>query len=160
MSNPCLNFLSTYPLADVIALFAALVTFTGEHLLEKCMATAFQRQDRALEKTSESSGHFPLEYDECRPSVGVMTRMMMSPSMYPHRAATCAGDEAAALEGGPDPDTLEMSRRVLRKRLVVAYTLEAGIIFHSIFVGIGLGTSHKTAYVQGLTFALLFHQVS
>ena len=85
-----------------------------------------------------------------------LTRMMMSPSMYPHSATNCAGDEAAAVEDGAE----EARRRVLRKRVVTAYTLEAGIIFHSIFVGIALGTSHKTAYVQGLTFALLFHQVS
>ncbi|CAI5464037.1 unnamed protein product [Closterium sp. Yama58-4] len=40
----------------------------------------------------------------------------------------------------------------------VAYTLEAGIIFHSIFIGIALGANHDSAEIQGLAVALVFHQ--
>lgn len=46
----------------------------------------------------------------------------------------------------------------LQNLRVVAYTLEAGVIFHSIFVGLTLGTSRDISFVKGLTFALLFHQ--
>lgn len=86
----------------------------------------------------------------------------MSPPMYSNVCCgiNCAGDGSVALENGEDSVKDEKDRLTLQKRLVVAYTLEAGVIFHSIFVGIGLGTSHQTAYVQGLTFALVFHQVS
>lgn len=86
--------------------------------------------------------------------------IMMSLSFDSQWDVYVAGDGIIALESGGGSDSNEKNRLLLQKRLVVAYTLEAGIIFHSIFVGIGLGTSHQTAYVQGLTFALLFHQVS
>ena len=39
-----------------------------------------------------------------------------------------------------------------------AYTLEAGIIFHSIFIGITLGSTAGAATVRSLMIALMFHQ--
>ncbi|CAI6006945.1 unnamed protein product, partial [Closterium sp. NIES-65] len=39
-----------------------------------------------------------------------------------------------------------------------SYTLEAGIIFHSIFIGIALGTTQDISEIQSLVIALLFHQ--
>lgn len=51
------------------------------------------------------------------------------------------------------PDQLPVFR-------ATALTLEAGIVFHSIFIGIALGTSRDVTNLQGLTIALLFHQVS
>ena len=41
---------------------------------------------------------------------------------------------------------------------LVSYTLEAGIIFHSIFIGIGYGASTDMGVVRSLTVALCFHQ--
>lgn len=41
---------------------------------------------------------------------------------------------------------------------VMSYTLEAGIIFHSIFIGIGYGASTSLDVVRPLTIALAFHQ--
>ena len=41
---------------------------------------------------------------------------------------------------------------------LVSYTLEAGIIFHSIFIGIGYGASGDWGVVRSLTVALCFHQ--
>ena len=41
-----------------------------------------------------------------------------------------------------------------------AYTLEAGIIFHSIFIGITLGSTSGAATVRSLMIALMFHQAN
>eukprot|EP00475_Leptophrys_vorax_P029202 TRINITY_DN4267_c0_g1_i4.p2 TRINITY_DN4267_c0_g1~~TRINITY_DN4267_c0_g1_i4.p2 ORF type:complete len:177 (-),score=11.66 TRINITY_DN4267_c0_g1_i4:519-1049(-) len=40
----------------------------------------------------------------------------------------------------------------------ISYTLEAGIIFHSIFIGIALGTTQDITEMQSLVIALMFHQ--
>ncbi len=40
----------------------------------------------------------------------------------------------------------------------MSYTLEAGIIFHSIFIGIGYGASTDLNIIRPLTIALAFHQ--
>ena len=39
-----------------------------------------------------------------------------------------------------------------------AYTLEAGIIFHSIFIGVTLGSTTGVETVRSLMIALMFHQ--
>ncbi|GJP30594.1 hypothetical protein CLOM_g4121 [Closterium sp. NIES-68] len=39
-----------------------------------------------------------------------------------------------------------------------SYTLEAGIVFHSIFIGIALGTTQDIEEIQSLVIALMFHQ--
>ena len=41
-----------------------------------------------------------------------------------------------------------------------AYTLEAGIIFHSIFIGITLGSTSGASSVRSLMIALMFHQAN
>ncbi|CAL8469946.1 g9488 [Coccomyxa elongata] len=41
---------------------------------------------------------------------------------------------------------------------IMSYTLEAGIIFHSIFIGIGYGASTDLDIIRPLTIALAFHQ--
>ncbi|DBA78801.1 TPA: hypothetical protein ACH3X1_008697 [Trebouxia sp. C0004] len=41
---------------------------------------------------------------------------------------------------------------------VISYTFEAGIIFHSIFIGITLGISSNADTVRSLMIALFFHQ--
>jgi zinc transporter 1/2/3 len=42
--------------------------------------------------------------------------------------------------------------------LIMSYTLEAGVIFHSIFIGTGYGAATDPATVHTLTVALAFHQ--
>ncbi len=39
-----------------------------------------------------------------------------------------------------------------------AYTLEAGIIFHSIFIGVTLGSTTGVETIRSLMIALMFHQ--
>ncbi len=41
-----------------------------------------------------------------------------------------------------------------------AYTLEAGIIFHSIFIGITLGSTSSASSARSLMIALMFHQAN
>ncbi|CAI5472510.1 unnamed protein product [Closterium sp. Yama58-4] len=74
---------------------------------------------------------------------------------HPSAAATSAADSvvSAGSAGG--------SRSGGKKRRLgagVAYTLEMGIIFHSIFIGIALGANHDSAEIKGLAIALVFHQ--
>ncbi len=45
-----------------------------------------------------------------------------------------------------------------REATVVAYVLEAGVIFHSIFIGISLGITHDPDVARSLLIALCFHQ--
>jgi len=56
----------------------------------------------------------------------------------------------------PDDYDKEHARR---QAVVMSYTLEAGIIFHSIFIGIGYGASTNLDIIRPLTVALVFHQV-
>lgn len=42
---------------------------------------------------------------------------------------------------------------------VAAVMLEAGIIFHSIFIGLDIGINNDPAVVRPLMIALMFHQV-
>ena len=42
---------------------------------------------------------------------------------------------------------------------VAAIMLEAGVIFHSIFVGLDLGVNNEASVVRPLMIALCFHQV-
>ncbi|KAL0034701.1 hypothetical protein WJX77_003183 [Trebouxia sp. C0004] len=44
------------------------------------------------------------------------------------------------------------------QNIVISYTFEAGIIFHSIFIGITLGISSNADTVRSLMIALIFHQ--
>ncbi|KAL0040876.1 hypothetical protein WJX79_008214 [Trebouxia sp. C0005] len=50
------------------------------------------------------------------------------------------------------------TRLKVMKNIVVSYTFEAGIIFHSIFIGITLGISSHADTVRALMIALFFHQ--
>lgn len=47
----------------------------------------------------------------------------------------------------------------VKENRIAAYFLESGIIFHSAFIGLLLGTSKDERLVKGLAFALSFHQV-
>eukprot|EP00850_Spirogloea_muscicola_P001157 SM000004S15027 [mRNA] locus=s4:846328:851794:- [translate_table: standard] len=66
------------------------------------------------------------------------------------------GDDLERAKANPKQVDLEKERQL--EWNVVALTLEAGVIFHSVFVGLTLGTNTDIGYVRGLTFALLFHQ--
>ena len=60
---------------------------------------------------------------------------------------------------GPVSQAADAKELMQQNARAVAYTLEAGIVFHSLFVGIALGTSREASYVKGLAIALIFHQV-
>ena len=47
----------------------------------------------------------------------------------------------------------------IQENKINAYFLEAGIIFHSVFIGLSLGSSSDESLVKALAFALFFHQV-
>ena len=53
---------------------------------------------------------------------------------------------------------LQYEAMVQLEAKATAYTLEAGIIFHSIFIGITLGSTSGAATVRSLMIALMFHQ--
>ncbi|CAI7925161.1 unnamed protein product [Closterium sp. NIES-54] len=62
-------------------------------------------------------------------------------------------------EGREESEERQMREAVALSSLrAVAYTLEMGIIFHSIFIGIALGANHDSAEIKGLAIALVFHQ--
>lgn len=62
------------------------------------------------------------------------------------------------LESGLDMlDDKELERRRLRY-VVISTTFEAGVIFHSIFIGITIGISSSADTVRSLMIALMFHQ--
>ncbi|CAI5503645.1 unnamed protein product [Closterium sp. Naga37s-1] len=62
-------------------------------------------------------------------------------------------------EGREESEESQMREAVALSSLrAVAYTLEMGIIFHSIFIGIALGANHDSAEIKGLAIALVFHQ--
>ena len=63
------------------------------------------------------------------------------------------------MECGTTSEPMDAKEVMQQTARAAAYTLEAGIVFHSLFVGISLGTSQEAAYVQGLAIALIFHQV-
>lgn len=66
---------------------------------------------------------------------------------------------ATALHPGPSAlSTFEQQEARRREATVVAYVLEAGVIFHSIFIGISLGITHDPDVARSLLIALSFHQ--
>lgn len=76
------------------------------------------------------------------------------------RARKEGGGEGAQVNSLEDGQVVSVTEKSIdiQNRRIIAYTLEMGIIFHSIFIGLSLGTSRDISYVQGLAFALLFHQ--
>ncbi|KAK9817725.1 hypothetical protein WJX72_001258 [[Myrmecia] bisecta] len=65
--------------------------------------------------------------------------------------------------GGQEAET-EINSATVDKRVAhahnnsVAIILESGVIFHSVFIGIGLGISQEAAVIRPLMIALMFHQ--
>ena len=67
----------------------------------------------------------------------------------------------AELESGHDMQVLddkEHEQRRLRY-VIISTTFEAGVIFHSIFIGITIGISSHADTVRSLMIALMFHQM-
>lgn len=58
---------------------------------------------------------------------------------------------------GQAPDDFD-KEHAQSQATIMSYTLEAGIIFHSIFIGIGYGASTDLDIIRPLTIALAFHQ--
>ena len=81
---------------------------------------------------------------------------------------SCAGHSSAAassVEELKDQDaeqgtvTAEKERaQYLREMDVIAIVLEAGFIFHSIFIGLDIGITREASTARPLMIALMFHQ--
>ena len=71
----------------------------------------------------------------------------------------CVSGGDACVDCGAASEPMDAKQLMQQTARAAAYTLEAGIMFHSLFVGISLGTSQEASYVQGLAIALIFHQV-
>ncbi|BDA43961.1 Fe(2+) transport protein 1 [Coccomyxa sp. Obi] len=105
LSNPCLGFTTDFPVAFVLAAFAAILTLAIEV------------------------------------SIAALLRAGLTPRGVDVKQSA--------------PDEKEQARTQAN---IMSYTLEAGIIFHSIFIGIGYGASTDLNIIKPLSIALLFHQ--
>lgn len=56
-------------------------------------------------------------------------------------------------------DDDKMQQAIAADNRVAAIMLEAGIIFHSIFVGLTVGINSEASEVRPLMIAIMFHQV-
>ncbi|DBA87606.1 TPA: hypothetical protein ACH3X1_004629 [Trebouxia sp. C0004] len=129
LTDPCLGLSTTYPWAMTIATAASLFTFNLEWILHK---TFHQRLMRDAESSVKAVERFDAE------------------APLPAARADSNDDVAKAAD-----------RKVRLKaiqNIVISYTFEAGIIFHSIFIGITLGISSNADTVRSLMIALIFHQ--
>jgi len=80
---------------------------------------------------------------------------------FKHKLPSNTADSSPeALESGLDMQVLD-DKQLERQRLryvVISTTFEAGVIFHSIFIGITIGISSSADTVRSLMIALMFHQ--
>ena len=69
--------------------------------------------------------------------------------------------KSAEIELGLDTQVLDDKMRERRRLqyIVISTTFEAGVIFHSIFIGITVGISSSADTVRSLMIALMFHQM-
>ncbi len=72
-----------------------------------------------------------------------------------------SGVIATSVELGLDPEEISEKQREKRRLeyTVISTTFEAGVIFHSIFIGITIGISSSADTVRSLMIALMFHQM-
>ena len=75
------------------------------------------------------------------------SRLLSRPSAHKHAHASSAGPEEAA----------EMSEAQHKKQLLQCLLLEAGILFHSVFIGMALSVATGTSFIV-LLVAISFHQ--
>ncbi|DBA80173.1 TPA: hypothetical protein ACH3X2_007641 [Trebouxia sp. C0005] len=68
---------------------------------------------------------------------------------------------STSVELGLDPEEISEKQREKRRLeyTVISTTFEAGVIFHSIFIGITIGISSSADTVRSLMIALMFHQM-
>lgn len=68
---------------------------------------------------------------------------------------------AASVELGVGSEELSEKQRTKRRLeyTVISTTFEAGVIFHSIFIGVTIGISSSSDTVRSLMVALMFHQM-
>jgi len=68
---------------------------------------------------------------------------------------------ATSIELGLDTEELSEKQRTKRRLeyTVISTTFEAGVIFHSIFIGVTIGISSSADTVRSLMVALMFHQM-
>lgn len=71
------------------------------------------------------------------------------------------GSASEVTELGLGTDELDEKEKVTRRMeyAVISTTFEAGVIFHSIFIGVTIGISSSADTVRSLMVALMFHQM-
>jgi zinc transporter 1/2/3 len=155
LTNPCLGFSSNYPWAFVFAAFSSQTTFVISLILRSWL-----RKQRVKSHTTVSGCAGAVSVELTNAAAAAATHSETLPK-------TCRPEDTAeATTPGPDasgPVQLgclglkPADAKVLDYRMV-AYILEAGTVFHSIFVGLPLGAGHDKATVRALVVALVFHQ--
>ena len=130
LSSECLGW-PDYPWALMMATFAALITFTFEWNLHQYYTGAYAADQANC--CAEGS-------------------TVVNPDLTPTHVVSIAVPVKIKTK---DVDTDELERISYS---VQSCTLEAGIIFHSIFIGISLGLTTDKPALQSLMIALMFHQ--
>jgi len=136
LSSECLGW-PDFPWAMTVATFAALITFTFEWHLHKYFTSAFLTHSAPVEGTVSH------RHDDVAAGHDVV---VVAPAQISSTKSELADEKAAELQ------------RITYS--VQSCTLELGIVFHSIFIGISLGLDTDRASVQSLMIALMFHQLN
>jgi solute carrier family 39 (zinc transporter), member 1/2/3 len=149
LADPCLGW-PDFPWAMAITTFATLFTFNFEWLIHRVF-------------TARAAAHLQL--------VAATPHAAAAPGQGGHTCSHGARDPSAQPQPARNEEVVELKELAdkadssgsldavdLLTRSVQSCTLEAGIIFHSIFVGISLGLNSEEASVRSLMVALMFHQ--
>lgn len=139
LGNPCLGF-SDFPWAPMIMVFALLATFSAENIIHSVLWHTIHGKPNV----SSVDGMWKLLPSE------IIIKQINDEIVH----TPLILDEAEKGTGVEENEEI-----TLRSKRVAAYFLEAGIIFHSIFIGLLFGTSKDNSLVKSLAFALSFHQV-
>lgn len=137
-NNKCLGHMSYEATAPAIALAATLVTFLFDYLGSRSAHARLQR--RHSETNSLSASDSPSPRDGDREKLG--DRADNSDGELHHGGHTCVSHSEAIFREEQDWQVV---------------LLEAGIIFHSIMIGVTLGAGSGSGWTT-LLIVLVFHQ--
>lgn len=129
LSDPCLGLSTTYPWALVFASFSSMLAFTLEWSLNQYFTHKLGMPK--IDSTTDA-----IDFAEPDSSIEVAE---------------------LGLDAGDLSEKQKAKRRL--EYTVISTTFEAGVIFHSIFIGITIGISSSADTVRSLMVALMFHQM-
>ncbi|WCJ35749.1 Zinc transporter 7 [Euphorbia peplus] len=92
----------------------------------------------------------------------VVTLMVDSLTMSYHNKCKKIGENEEKIENHEikvEEGEIEKGSQVLLRHRVVAQVLEAGIVVHSVVIGLSMGTSDNVCTIRPLIAALCFHQL-